>query len=528
MDSCTISYQKAGMLAPITRDYIEGKAALKPYFAFNPDLNGIKKAVENRSKKQVNREVLVSVLKKQYKDSENSNAVDQNIDSLLEDRTFTVTTGHQLNLFTGPLYFVWKILSAVNLAEKLNNECPDKHFVPVYWPAGEDHDFEEVNHTYVNGKKYTWETDQSGAVGRFDTVGIDRVLSELEKDIKHQFPDQKPLEELRDAMRENNYGKAVMDLVHRWFGKYGLVIVNADHPDLKAQFTQIAERDLSENKANEFIEHTADELLEKGYKKQVTPRKVNLFYLTDNTRERIIKNGQTYSIANTGKSFTNEEIIEELRAHPERFSPNVALRPMYQETILPNVAYIGGGAEAAYWLELKTAFEAYDVFYPAVLPRNSVLVLTDRALKKKDQLKLSIEDLFRSEHELAKRVVTDATDKILSFQEEKAELKGVFAKIKKRMAESDETLRASAQAAEVKHLHYINNLEKKLLRAEKKNNKVILDRIKALKEEVYPGGVLQERRENIFTLYTLFGTEIIEEVRRKLNPLKFELTIVYK
>lgn len=526
MKSAQIDYEKAGMLSPLTRDYLNGKQELRAFHTFKPDLKGIQTAFEQRLKNPVNRELLTKRLREDYRDIKTEQAVSRNIELLSGEKTFTVTTGHQLNLFTGPLYFVWKILSAVNLAQELNVQFPEYNFIPVYWPAGEDHDFEEVNHTYVHNKKYTWPSKQTGAVGRFTTEGLNGVIDELHTDLKTKLADIHLLDDLRECLSEKNYGRGVFQLVNKWFGKYGLVIVNSDHADFKKEFIKIAECDLNTNSANTLIEETAAKLNNLGYKKQITPREINLFYLTDGARNRIVKKENNYYVEDTELLFNKREIIEELHKHPERFSPNVALRPMYQETILPNIAYIGGGAEVAYWLQLKTAFEAYDVFYPAVLLRNSVLVLTEKAKKKQHQLNLNFDDLFAGEHELIKRVVINSSDKILHFQEEKAALQTVFSNIKSRMAQSDETLKSSAEAAEVKHLHYMNNLEKKLLRAEKKKNKIGRERVKALLAEIKPGGKLQERRENIFTLFCEYGEDVIEEVRNELNPLDYRLTVV--
>ncbi len=524
---CTrVTYEKAGMLSSLTRDYLAGKSELAPFYGFSPSLQGIEKAFKQRLNHPVNRTLLVRKLKERYSGVNTSSRVEDNIASLANEKTFTVTTGHQLNLFTGPLYFVWKILSTLNLARELNEKFPDYRFVPVYWPAGEDHDFEEVNHTYVHHKKYRWNTNQTGAVGRFTTDGLSSVVNELHADLKSQLADIHLIDELRACLEQENYGNAVFELVNKWFGKYGLVIVNSDDADFKREFIQTAGRDLESNAANTLIEESAATLEAAGYKKQITPREINLFYLTDESRNRIIKKGGTFYVEHTDLQFSPSEMRKELETRPERFSPNVALRPMYQETILPNIAYIGGSAEVAYWLQLKKAFDAYGVFYPVVLLRNSVLVMTKKAQKKQQQLNLSTEDLFLDEHELTKRKVIESSDNILHFQDEKARLQEIFSSIKRQMSESDSTLKNSAQAAEVKHLHYINNLEKKLLRAEKKKNKIILNRIEALRREVYPGNSLQERRENIFMLYREFGEAVIEKVRENLNPIDFRLTVL--
>jgi bacillithiol biosynthesis cysteine-adding enzyme BshC len=527
MTSECIRYDVAGMLNQLTRDYLDQKESISNFYQYKPEIESFEKLIEERKSVSVKRELLATSLEKQYKEAGHGQSPAlANIRLLSDNNTFTVVTGHQLNLFTGPLYFIWKILSTINLTNQLKKKYPDYNFVPVYWMASEDHDFEEVNHTTIFGKKYSWLSNEKGAVGRFSTDGIADVLETLKKDTSRLNAGSDWYKILEEAYEKPTVAQATHHIVDTLFGESGLVIVDGDDADLKRAFIPVMKRDILEQKANSLIEDAAEDLEKLGYKKQVTPREINLFYLKNGLRERIVPEGDHFTVLNTEIQLSKDEILDELDNHPERFSPNVALRPMYQETILPNLAYIGGGAEVAYWLELKRAFDAYDVFYPMVLLRNSVLVLNERAQKKQHQLELETFEIFQPYHDLAKKVVKQATREILSFQRERQDLSAIFDRIRERMQQADPTLRDSAEAAEVKHLHYINSLEKKLLRAEKRNNEVLMQRIDDLKAEISPNGIFQERIVNLTQLISEHGISVINDVQNQLAPMRFELTVV--
>ena len=392
----SIPFQQTGYFSKTICDYLDQKESLRPFYHNTADLEGLNNQVleKQNSFTTATRTVLVEALKKQYQGLAHSEKTAAHIDALADDKTFTVTTGHQLNLFTGPLYFLYKIISTINLAEALNKAHPGYHFVPVYWMASEDHDFDEINYFNFKGTKLEWKRACSGGVGRLDTSGLDGVLAEFDK-LLPKTDNANYLKELftKGYLEHNTLVEATRYIANDLFKEYGLVIVDGDDRQLKQLFAPFVKDELLHQTSYKKVSQTID-ALQTNYSIQVNPREINLFYLDDGLRERIIKEESQYKVNNTDLSFSEQELLTILKEHPERFSPNALLRPLYQEVILPNICYIGGGGELAYWFELKSYFETVKVPYPVLLLRNSVLLCSVKQHTKLEKLNLSTAELF--------------------------------------------------------------------------------------------------------------------------------------
>jgi bacillithiol biosynthesis cysteine-adding enzyme BshC len=474
--------------------------------------------------------VLVSALRKQYTDLlASSSTVAQNIDLLAEDNTFTVTTGHQLNIFTGPLYFIFKIVTAIRLARDLKEKFPENNFVPVYWMATEDHDFEEINHTKVYGKKIAWDVPGISGTGRMDTSSMEQVVRQYCGMLGLSDNSSKLATIVEKAyLSGHNLADATRELVHALFSEYGLVILDADRPELKRLFADVITDDILNEKSYKAISRTSLQLEELGFKPQVHARECNFFYLTDEYRERIVKQHDgSYEILHRDLYFTAEGIREEIQQHPERFSPNVVMRPLYQEIILPNLAYIGGGAEIVYWLQLKANFDQFNVPFPILVPRNSAMITDDSIAGKIFRLDFTFRSIFKSETALQNDYVRRQTKHRLNLRDEWMEFSAIFAKIKLRTHKIDPSLGPSTDAVKARLKKAIHNLEKKMLKADKRNHDEALIQISRIKEKLFPGGGLQERSENFATLYVKYGDELVRELLRHFNPLDFKFTVLY-
>ena len=379
-----ISFEETKRFSKIALDYLNQDEKLQQFFEYETNLDSFEKVIEDRKNVDVDRGLLVSVLKSKYK--ELNIAEPKSLESLKEKNTFTVTTGHQLGIFTGPSYFIYKIASVINLCNSLKEEYPKNNYIPVFWMASEDHDYEEIRSTKIYGKKVDWNTNQKGAVGRFYLEEFKETLESVKEilgDRNEEF-----YKKLEGIYCSENLSNATFRLVSEIFKDENLVIIDADNSDLKRLFIPVLKQDILENIAYKEVMKT-NETLAANYKTQVTPRPINVFYLKNGLRERIIDKNGVFEIKNTNISFSQKEILEELSANPERFSPNVVLRPMFQETILPNLCYVGGGGELAYWLQLKSAFKAKNVFLPMLLIRSSVMWIDKSSNKKIEKLKLS-------------------------------------------------------------------------------------------------------------------------------------------
>ncbi len=531
MPTDCLSFRDTNYFSDFICDYLDEKSELQQLYNRFPTLENFKAQIdEKRHSKLVSeprKKVLVEVLKEQYSNLVTSELTQQHIESLALKNTFTITTGHQLNLFTGPLYFLYKIISTINLTRQLKEIYPDYNFVPVYWMASEDHDFEEINYFNFRGKKIRWNSNQTGAVGRFDTDGLDKVFEV----VSAEFGVSKHAEQLKDWFKSaylntDNLADATRYLANALFGEHGLVILDADDIDLKRLFIPQIKRELLEKTAFKHVSETNKILEDLGLKIQVNPREINLFYIKDDLRERIVEIDGSYSVLETDISWSKDELLKHLNEFPERFSPNVIMRPLYQEVILPNLCYIGGGGEMIYWLQLKSNFEAQGVTFPMLLLRNSALVKTRKQSEKLEKLNISDQDLFLDRNSFINKKVRKISNIDIDFSEQIQHLEQQFKNLYQLAEQTDKSFIGAVKAQEVKQIKGLKHLEKRLLKAQKRKLKDQIERCTELQEQLFPNQSLQERTINFSELYLEYGDSLIPELMKSLEPLKGEFSII--
>ncbi len=515
MQNQKIDFQKTGSFSRIFLDYISNESTLQPFYPYQPTLDTFQEVMDTYENK-VDRGVLVEALQDQYFGLEYNDTVATNMRLLLNENTFTVTTGHQLNIFSGPVFFIYKIVTTINLAKQLQERYPMKHFVPVYWMATEDHDFAEINHFNLFGKKYTWETEQTGAVGKFQLKELEKLVDDLPEKIELFEKAYKEFENLTDATRY---------FVNELFQDQGLIIIDGDDVELKKLFIPTIKEELTKQVAMSCLEDTNLALAKIGYKPQINPRDINLFYLKDDLRQRITKNGDHYEVVNTDIVFSQTEILKELEQHPERFSPNVALRPVYQQILLPNLAYIGGPGELAYWVQLKSLFEQTDSIFPIFIPRNFALYLSKANTKKMNKLGINAEDLFLEKHMLLQHYLVQNTEGSFHLKEETETLEQLFEKIMIKVKVVDASLSGFVGAEEKKIIKSFKNIEKRLKKTEENKQEAGLKQVEVLKEKLFPNHGLQERVENYLN-YSINHPNFIEELLETFDPLDFRFNIL--
>ncbi|MFC6876623.1 bacillithiol biosynthesis cysteine-adding enzyme BshC [Flavobacterium myungsuense] len=527
MPTDCISFQNSGYFTDLIIDYLNQKSNLQSLYNRFPILENFESQIQE---KQANfndshRKILVTVLKQQYETVAVSKLTKQNIELLSNSDSFTVTTGHQLNLFTGPLYFLYKIISTINLTKELKTKYPNSNFVPIYWMATEDHDFEEINYFTFKGKKFRWNKESTGPVGRLSTEGLDQVFDVFAKEIGSSTNANAIKKLFRESyLNHSTLADATRFLANALFGEWGLVILDGDQQDLKKMFIPYVKEELLYQKSNTAVLETISKL--KDYPIQVNPRPINLFYINDTLRERIVFENGVYKINNTPIQFSESEILFELENNPENFSPNVILRPLYQEVILPNLCYIGGGGEIGYWLELKKLFEASKVTFPILLLRNSALVVTEKQAKKADKLSLSWQDLFSKQVDLLNEKTKQISVFPLDFSMQKELLKNQFSYLENIANQTDKSFIGAVKAQEVKQIKGLENLEKRLLKAQKRKYTETLERITDLQNELFPNRSLQERQNNFSEFYLENGESLIEKLLSELKPLEKEFNII--
>ncbi len=522
-----IPYQSTGFFSKLVVDYINQSEKLQPFYSFAATIDGIKKAIEQRKKYPTNRKVLVDVLKKQYAAFATTDKVKTNIEALLLQNTFTITTAHQPNVFTGHLYFIYKILHTVKLAEEFKKHLPDNNFVPIYYMGSEDADLDELGHVFVNGEKYEWQTKQTGAVGR---MKVDKALIQLIDSIAGQVLIHPFGAAIIDVMNECykegiTIEQATFKLVNQLFKDCGVIVVLPDNPDLKKLFIPVIKKELEEAFSHQQVSVTVA-AFPKEYKVQTSGRELNLFYLKEDRRDRVVFENSKFKIQNSKLEFSDIEIQEELHQHPERFSLNVILRPVFQELILPNIAFVGGGGEIAYWLELKKVFEAVNVPYPVLVLRNSFLVMEKADGLRVKQFGFVNNDLFKTEQDLINMVVKKGSSLQLNLEKELQAINDIYLKLKTISRAVDVSLANHCEALQAQAIKKIVALEKKMLRAEKKKFEAQQRQLHKLKTTLFPNNNLQERIENLIPFYAKWGDDFIKVLYESSLGLQQEFVVL--
>lgn len=522
----SLPYRQTGYFTSIINDYIEQAPALQTFYEHPVSREGIKASIRQRQSFHTDRATLVQVLQEQYASETAGDRVHDNIKSLLNDNTFTLVTAHQPHIFTGHLYFIYKIVHVIKLADTLNRELPDFHFVPVYYMGSEDADLDELGKIFLDGEEIKWSTQQKGAVGRMNNKGLDKIIDRLEGELSVQPHGPELIALLRDCYTPSSTVQAAtFRLINRLFDRYGLVVLIPDHPKLKAAMRPIFKDDLLAQTPSAIVEKTIEQL-SAHYKVQANPREINLFYLKDGLRERIVKSGEEYKVVGTGTRFTEQALLEELDAHPDRFSPNVILRGLFQETILPNIAFVGGGGETAYWLELKELFHHYAVPFPVLVLRNSFLFIEKKWKERSKKLGIDTPLLFKEERLITNEIVKRDSQVQLQLGKELGELEGLYARIQEIAGHVDSTLSKHVSTLQVRAVERLYRLEKKMLQVEKRKFSDQQNQVQTLKRALFPRNGLQERVDNIAPYFARWGDAFISMIYEHSPLLEQVFTVV--
>jgi len=517
----SIPFAETKAFSKIFLDYIHINQSLKEFYGSSPTLENFEEAIQNKNFPETKRKTLQKAIGEQYKGLTISENVAKNIELLGEGNTFTITTAHQPLIFFGELYFVYKILTTIKLTEELKAKYPDYNFVPVYWMGSEDHDFAEISHFRLFGKQYQWQTSQKGAVGRMNPQDMQTLFQEL--------PEKIELFE-KAYTQFDSLAKATQFAVNELFGEKGVVVINGDDTHLKKNLVSVLQNELTAQKSGEIVREASEKLENLGYKAQVNPRDINLFYLENDIRERIEHTNGKYHVVNTDLSFSEEEILKKAAESPEKFSPNAVLRPIYQELCIPNLAYVGGPGEIAYWLQLKNVFEHHKesnsyLQYPILFPRTFSLMLQANQQQKIDKLGLTIEDLFQDETSLKKYFVEKNTTHDFHLTKEIESFKEVFRQIQQKAQSIDKSLEGAIAAEEQKVSKSLESLEKRLQKAEERNQELQISQVLGIKEKLFPNGGLQERTDNFLNFY-LNNPQWLDNLYDLINPSDFRFQVV--
>ena len=525
------SFDELSFSSQLIRDLINQSPQIEQFVGRHFDLNTIQSQVQDKQFSKAQRELLYTSLKAQNAGLDLSELTKGNLASLKEETTYTITTGHQLNLMTGPLYSIYKVVQVLKLTQELKVIYPKLNFIPVFWIATEDHDFEEINHLHLFNQKIEWQKQgqENYIAGAIQTKEMESFLAEIDSKFSDESA-QKTVKKLTDFYRKNdNLASATRALMNYLFGEYGLVIIDGNDKAFKASFLPVIKAEIENEVSFNAVSETNVKLAVLNYQQQVFARECNLFYIEDSgERVRIAKENSKFSIGSA--SYTTDELLTLAEKHPEKFSPNALLRPVYQETILPNLVYVGGGGEIAYWLQLKELFKDLKLTFPMLRVRDSILILNQKQVDLLAEYDISLLDLKLGVNHLVK-------DMVLAQESENLNLDGIKSTLTKAKIELIEKATAINQGLDTmieaeftKFENTIDRIEGKMIKAEKAKFEQAEKKIEKLSQHVYPNGGFQERYES-FIPYFVKDQQFINQLMESLpavNPAVIRILLTTK
>lgn len=516
-----VSFPYGGLIPKIVSDYLERDAFLTSQVNDWFDPNSFDRIIDSRNFPTSQRQILVQTVKEKYAQLNliTHAKARQQIESLSHQDTFTITTGHQLSLFGGTLFMAFKILTAIKLARELKERYPLKNFVPILWLASEDHDFEEIKSTWWQEQYLTWNCEsEEKPTGNLLLETLQPVIEELIQSLEKMGGISANLvKSLRSAYSSNsNLGDASFSYYHSMFADEGLLVLDANESSLKAVLKPIIHKDLFSEDiyTSQMI---SDRRLSERYKLQIKARNGNFFYLHEQFGRRMLKKQKKgFKLAETDLSFSVSEIQELIEKHPERFSPNVNLRPVYQELVLPNLAYIGGPAEIAYWLQLKPIFDDNKIPFPILTLRFMGAMIPNGIEGKLMKYGLSVKDVLGSEKELKQRYFNKIHPFDYSLATENILIQ--YQSILTSIVNKDAVLAKEFLSMKLAAKKALKGHQSKYRKAVEKGEDEALARLCKIRAGLYPNGVLQERIETYLSLQLKVGLNLNQELLNLIDP----------
>jgi bacillithiol synthase len=512
-------------------DYLQKSDTLTPFYQYYPNLEGYAEKIKSRTFSAESRKVLHKALTNQYDGlltKAGSEAVKNNINALLDDNTYTITTGQQIHIYLGPLYVTYKILTTIAQCRWLEQNIPGSKYVPVFWMATEDHDFEEIKHLPLYNRDFNWIQPEgyTGAVGRINPATINELEAEIAPLLQNDEEATKLLALFTEAYKTHtNFAAATRDVLHTLFAHTGLVIIDADDKDLKIPFIPFIKNDIFKQQNFEVVNATTQKF-EADFKAQIRPREINFFYLTPTGRHRIVAEDGKYKVLDTDIEFDEISLNSEIDKHPENFSPNVIMRPLYQEVILPNLAYVGGPAEVNYWMQLRDMFVVNNVQFPVLELRKSLIVLNQKTVDKIAEMGFTPIDFLMEEEEIAarylKKNVTEAPDFKANYDKVAAELET----IKQEALKLDANLKPFLEGEFKRITDTFEKLDNKLEKVGKRAFEGQLKQIETIKTKFFKPGAWAERSDTLLSLPLMSNPQVVNQLLKTFNQQNKPLIIV--
>ena len=481
-----------------------------------------------------------SILNEQYSSSDSSELTKKNIELLSDSKTMAIVTGQQLGILGGPLYTFYKIITTIKLSRYLSERYDDYNFIPVFWLEGDDHDFNEIRsiklpddiskiQTISYGKPID-EEDVKQSVGllQFDD-SINMFIENLGKHLRETEFTKSLFMQIHNIYKPGkSFKDAFFELVHSVFDKYGLVVLNPLDDKVKKLLKPVFKKEILD-----FREHTeklvyVSATLEDIYHAQVKVKPVNLFLRVEDGRYSIEPTDNGFKLKRKRKSFSQEELLDILENEPQRFSPNVLLRPICQDYLIPTAFYVGGPSEVSYFAQILPLYEFYNLIPPVIYPRSSATIVEKNIGGILDKHSIDVADIFIDTENVKRKILNAVSENSIDevFNNIANQIELSFDQLKEKLFDLDKTVADSSNRYRDKIFNSINELKSKVEKAHQKKHEVTLRQIDRAAGNLFPNNNLQEREFNFIYFVNKYSSEFISEIFNKLQINKFEHQII--
>jgi bacillithiol biosynthesis cysteine-adding enzyme BshC len=447
----------------------------------------------------------------------------KNIEIVENRNTFFVAAGHQLNIMLGPAFYLTKIISLIQFTRHIQSQYPEYTFIPLFWLAAEDHDLKEISENYLFGKKFIIEIDKE-----YDnTPAGDLIPGAFLKSLKESLAGFRWNEDQKKWLNffihvydhSRNLTQATTAILYELFGDNGLLVLDARHSSLKKYALSIFEREINEqlifNTLNQF------KYLNPLPEWPVNPREINLFYIHEGKRKRISFNAKEKDRTDVFIPENKVNFLEEIRTFPEKISPNVLMRPLYQQKILPCVAYVAGPSEADYWTQMLPLFEQLNIPFPILILRPQYIFVNQAFHKFLFSHNISYSQLVDVEKEKLMRLLIQHQLPEHYFIQLKNHLHADMNNLMDFAQKMDFSLYQYLESEKTKMTNQVLQIQEKLVRSVKKKNEDTLNKFSKIYDKLLPSGMPNERLISSF--------EILSELNLKnLWLTNAELSDIFK
>lgn len=523
-------------------DYLYNFNNVKDFYNsnFNNKEEYLKKFKAVSESRNNSRQDLNEILTDQYKNFDPSKKTSENILSLKSDKTLAVVTGQQLGIIGGPLYTFYKIITAIKLSRHLSERYDDYNFVPVFWLEGDDHDFDEIRSvnlisennslTKISYNDTIPDEEDRGSVGQLKiNDSINSFFQEIDEELRNTEFKEDLISKLKNFYSiGKTFKESFKELIFWLFDEEGLIIFDPQDAKVKNLLKPVFKKEI-----NNFRQHSeklvsVSAKLEELYHTQVKVRPVNLFYSNNDGRYLIEPVENEFRLKRKRIKFTKEELINKIDAEPENFSPNVLLRPICQDFILPTAFYVGGPSEVAYFAQINPLYNFFDITHPIIYPRSSVTILEKNINSIIDKYNLEINDVFEDPEKLKEKVLKSISDIVLDdiFNRSQNQIEIAFDQLKEKLFEFDKTISDASKKYKQKIFHYLDELKGKALESQKKKYEITLRQLDKVSNSIFPNSNLQERELNFIYFAHKYGMDVLKRIFNEIEINKFKHQII--